>query len=130
MCGSEAACNEQYCFRGQAMDDGSTILLSASEVSGTGFYVSYNCDRTQDYENYLCGLLLPAAAARRGFFAIRAWNIETANIKSVVNESMMAKIRIQWWRDILTQLYKVPCTSPFGSLSHFIRTPTQSRLLL
>ena len=35
----------------------------------------------RDYEGYLCGLLLPSAASRESYFAIRALNVEVAGIK-------------------------------------------------
>ena len=37
--------------------------------------------RKRDYEGYLCGLLLPSAASRESYFAIRALNVEVAGIK-------------------------------------------------
>ena len=74
--------------------------------------------QSRDRESYLCGLLMPHEA-RRAYFAIRAFNVELASIKDgsisrqvggAVREdeagSLMAlKVRIQWWRSTLDQIY-------------------------
>ena len=73
--------------------------------------------QNRDRESYLCGLLMPKAS-RRSYFAIRALNVELASIKdgSVSRKvggaqfeesgaSMALKIRVQWWRDALSQIY-------------------------
>lgn len=73
--------------------------------------------QNRDRESYLCGLLMPHAS-RRSYFAIRAFNVELASIKdgSVSRKvggaqfdqsgaSMALKIRFQWWRDALNQIY-------------------------
>jgi NADH dehydrogenase [ubiquinone] 1 alpha subcomplex assembly factor 6 len=84
----------------------------------------------RDRESYLCGLLMPYAA-RRAYFAIRAFNVELASIKdsSMTNRrttnntvgmtstgsqqffqedsgaNLALKVRMQWWRDALSQIY-------------------------
>lgn len=60
--------------------------------------------RANDYENYLCALHLspgPRAAA----FALRAFNIETAQAGNM-KESNLAMMRLVWWRDAVDRLYK------------------------
>jgi phytoene/squalene synthetase len=54
-----------------------------------------------DRPAYLSGLLLPERA-RRGFFAVRALNVEVARIPEVVQgNEMTAALRYQWWRDVI-----------------------------
>ncbi|ETW10047.1 hypothetical protein H310_00436 [Aphanomyces invadans] len=61
--------------------------------------------RKLDYDNFLCGLLLPSAS-RDAFYAIRAFNIEIARIKDSSRTNPGAgKIRIQWWRQRLHDLF-------------------------
>lgn len=73
--------------------------------------------QNRDREGYLCGLLMPHQS-RRSYFAIRALNVELASIKdgSVSRQAggaerdegganMALKVRIQWWRDAIGQIY-------------------------
>lgn len=73
--------------------------------------------QNRDRESYLCGLLMPQKS-RRSYFAVRALNVELASIKdgSVSRQvggaqfeesgaSMALKIRVQWWRDAINQIY-------------------------
>jgi NADH dehydrogenase [ubiquinone] 1 alpha subcomplex assembly factor 6 len=73
--------------------------------------------QSRDRESYLCGLLMPHEA-RRAFFSIRAFNVELASVKdgSISRQiggaqfdesgaSMALKVKIQWWRSALGQIY-------------------------
>lgn len=58
-----------------------------------------------DFENYLAGLLYPKKH-QAAFFVIRAFNIEIATIKEQVNNnSLTGRIRFQWWRDAIEEVY-------------------------
>uniref|UniRef100_A0A131YS36 NADH dehydrogenase [ubiquinone] 1 alpha subcomplex assembly factor 6 n=1 Tax=Rhipicephalus appendiculatus TaxID=34631 RepID=A0A131YS36_RHIAP len=59
-----------------------------------------------DYENYLCSLLLPAGL-RRSAFAIRAFNVELAQIRDVVSRADIGVMRIHFWKDAVERVYKV-----------------------
>jgi len=77
-CGNEGVTAEQYCM---------------------------NVVKEFDYDNYLCGLLHPKEA-RRGYFAIRAFNCEVAKIKDQVHgNAMTGAIRFQWWHDQIESVY-------------------------
>ncbi|CAH8532022.1 unnamed protein product [Schistosoma turkestanicum] len=57
-----------------------------------------------DYENYLCSLLLPDS--RRNFaLALRAFNVELAQICDRSENLAQAKYRFQFWRDIIEYLF-------------------------
>jgi NADH dehydrogenase [ubiquinone] 1 alpha subcomplex assembly factor 6 len=85
----------------------------------------------RDREGYLCGLLMPAHA-RKSYFAVRAYNVELASVKDASEQrrasgetgsSLGLRMRMQWWRDALGQLYDdAPATldtpSPQGFLAH------------
>lgn len=104
-----------------------------------------------DYDGYVCGLLLPLKT-RPSFFAIvrrcakndillllglidalfawivdclqRALNAEIATIKdSVHSNQITGKIRMQWWRERMYNLYEV-------SASSGVERPEQSTMLL
>ncbi|KAL3659553.1 hypothetical protein V7S43_015540 [Phytophthora oleae] len=80
--------------------------------------------RKLDYDGYLCGLLLPLKT-RPSFYAIRALNAELATIKdSVHSNQITGKIRIQWWRERIFNLYEVSSSDDQES------RPEQSTALL
>ncbi|XP_031572285.1 NADH dehydrogenase (ubiquinone) complex I, assembly factor 6-like isoform X2 [Actinia tenebrosa] len=58
-----------------------------------------------DYENFLCTLLLPKAT-RNSALAIRAFNVELAQIQDMVTEKHIGKMRIQFWKDTMEKIYK------------------------
>ncbi|XP_065285557.1 NADH dehydrogenase (ubiquinone) complex I, assembly factor 6 [Dermacentor albipictus] len=58
-----------------------------------------------DYENYLCSLLLPAGL-RRSAFAIRAFNVELAQIRDIVSRADIGLMRIRFWKDAVERVYK------------------------
>ena len=64
-----------------------------------------NLIRSHDFDYWLMGLVLPARA-RSGFYAIRAFNVETANvIDSVRGEVLPGQIRLRWWKDVVHKIY-------------------------
>ena len=97
--------------------------------------------RNRDREGYLCGLLMPYKS-RRSYFAIRAFNVELASIKdgSVSRQAggaerdeaganMALKVRAQWWRDAIGQIYgdgDPSGSSHVGSSDDFLANMIQS----
>ncbi|XP_043257469.1 NADH dehydrogenase (ubiquinone) complex I, assembly factor 6 [Colletes gigas] len=68
--------------------------------------------RKHDYENFLCSLLLQQNA-RQSAFAIRAFNIEVAQVQDQVHDRNIGKMRLQFWTDALNNAYKgTPQRSP------------------
>ncbi|CAM9668506.1 unnamed protein product, partial [Heterosigma akashiwo] len=62
--------------------------------------------REKDYENYLCGLRLPADI-RPTFFALRAFNVELACIKEAVHGNIQTgTMRLQFWEDTCEEIYQ------------------------
>ncbi len=60
--------------------------------------------RRADYDRYLSALFTPEPA-RSQLFALYAFNHEVAKIAETVREPMAGKIRLQWWRETVEELY-------------------------
>ncbi|SCA54948.1 putative phytoene synthase (Terpenoid synthase) [Candidatus Terasakiella magnetica] len=60
--------------------------------------------RKNDHDQFLCGLFSPADK-QEAFFAMQVFHMETARIRDVVNEAHMGLIRLQWWRDLVGDIY-------------------------
>jgi len=80
--------------------------------------------RKQDYENFLCGSLFPIES-RKAYFAVRALNIELANIKEISSNVQIGSMRLDWWKDAIKLIYKgIPPEHPvtkalFESIQNF-----------
>ncbi|XP_042529143.1 NADH dehydrogenase (ubiquinone) complex I, assembly factor 6 isoform X2 [Dipodomys spectabilis] len=64
--------------------------------------------RKRDYESYLCSLLLPAES-RSSAFALRAFNVELAQVKDSVSEKTIGLMRMQFWKKAVEDIY---CDKP------------------
>ncbi|XP_055892662.1 NADH dehydrogenase (ubiquinone) complex I, assembly factor 6-like [Biomphalaria glabrata] len=69
--------------------------------------ISYCVDlvRKSDYENYLGTLLLPKSS-QRAAFAIRAFNIELAQVRDTVSERRIGLMRMQFLKDAMDKIYQ------------------------
>lgn len=68
--------------------------------------------KKHDFDSFLCGLLVPKAS-RAAYFAVKAFNVEIALVKDQTHGNLLAgKIRFQWWRDLLDEIYKGGDISP------------------
>lgn len=56
--------------------------------------------RVRDPDRYIADLFAPSSA-RRHLFALHAFDVETARVRSVVSEPALGEIRLQWWRDAI-----------------------------
>ncbi|XP_048254967.1 NADH dehydrogenase (ubiquinone) complex I, assembly factor 6-like isoform X2 [Haliotis rufescens] len=80
--------------------------------------------RKNDYENYLCCLLLPGAT-QRAALAIRAFNVELAQVRETVSDKQRGILRMQFWKDSIDHIYKgstpkTPvATELAGAIHHF-----------
>ncbi|KAF2346681.1 Squalene/phytoene synthase [Trinorchestia longiramus] len=81
------------------------LCRSFSSKSSDGSQYCLNSVRQHDYENFLAALLLPEAC-RTDIFAIRAFNIELAQVGvTTTREPIAGMMRLEFWRDILNNLY-------------------------
>jgi phytoene synthase len=60
--------------------------------------------RRQDRDRYLTALFAPAER-REDLFALYAFNLEVAKTAEVVSEAMVGRIRLQWWREAVEEIY-------------------------
>ena len=60
--------------------------------------------RANDYDRYLTTIFAPVARMD-GLLAIYAFNAEVAKTAQVVSEPMLGHIRLQWWREVIDQIY-------------------------
>ena len=56
--------------------------------------------RDADRDRYLSALFA-APEARRGLFALYAFNVEIARVRDIVSDPLPGEIRLQWWRDAI-----------------------------
>jgi phytoene synthase len=61
--------------------------------------------RRQDRDRYLTALFAPAER-REDLFALYAFNLEVAKTAEVVSEAMVGRIRLQWWREAVDEIYR------------------------
>ncbi|XP_043457346.1 NADH dehydrogenase (ubiquinone) complex I, assembly factor 6 isoform X1 [Prionailurus bengalensis] len=81
----------------------SVAAASGSGASGTDRYC-LELLRKRDYEGYLCSLLLPADS-RSSAFALRAFNVELAQVKDSVSEKTIGLMRMEFWRKTVDDIY-------------------------
>ncbi|HEX3498002.1 MAG TPA: phytoene/squalene synthase family protein [Stellaceae bacterium] len=61
--------------------------------------------RQHDRDRYLTTLLAPAT--RRGdLTALYAFNFEVAKTREIVREPLLGRIRLQWWREAIDEIYR------------------------
>ncbi|KAL6422072.1 hypothetical protein ACFW04_010852 [Cataglyphis niger] len=76
--------------------------------------------RKNDYENFLCTLLLPHSI-KSAAFAIRAFNVEVAQVEDQVSDNKIGAMRLQFWTDALNNIYNnEPPRSPVSLELHRI----------
>ncbi|XP_058420630.1 NADH dehydrogenase (ubiquinone) complex I, assembly factor 6 isoform X1 [Diceros bicornis minor] len=92
---------------GPAGSGRSVAAASGLGASGTDGYCM-ELLRKRDYEGYLCSLLLPAES-RSSAFALRAFNVELAQVKDSVSEKTIGLMRMQFWRKTVDDIY---CDNP------------------
>ena len=60
--------------------------------------------RRDDRDRYLTALLAPPEA-REGLIALYGFNLEIARVRETVSEELIGRMRLQWWRDRLDDIY-------------------------
>ena len=60
--------------------------------------------RNADFDRYLSALFVPERL-RGEIFALYAFNHEVAKIAETVSEPMLGRIRLQWWRETIEEIY-------------------------
>jgi len=60
--------------------------------------------RRHDRDRYQTALFAPKER-RPALFALYAFNFEIARIREVAREALLGRMRLQWWRDALAEIY-------------------------
>ncbi|XP_048882667.1 NADH dehydrogenase (ubiquinone) complex I, assembly factor 6 isoform X1 [Brienomyrus brachyistius] len=93
------------------------LWVSAYSSAGSQHNEKYCLDivRTRDYDGFLCSLLLPSAA-RRASLALRAFNVEIAQVKDLVTQKSTGLMRMQFWRMAVEDVFRdKPPEQPVGA---------------
>lgn len=61
--------------------------------------------RQHDRDHFICSLFVPQSI-RRNYLALYAFNIEINNIIYDCGETMTALVRLQWWRERISMIYR------------------------
>jgi NADH dehydrogenase [ubiquinone] 1 alpha subcomplex assembly factor 6 len=61
--------------------------------------------REYDSDRYVTALFAPASR-RPDLLALHAFNLEVARSREAAREPMLGRIRLQWWRDAITECYE------------------------
>ena len=75
------------------------MTASAGALSYCGAEV-----RRRDPDRFLCALFAPADK-REDLLALLAFNLELALIREQVSEPMLGRIRLQWWREAVGEIF-------------------------
>lgn len=87
-----------------------TIVMANNAESSTGIptpeaLAPVMADlRRDDRDRYLTALLAPPEA-REGLIALYGFNLEIARVREAVSEELIGRMRLQWWRDRLDDIY-------------------------
>ncbi|KAJ2969856.1 hypothetical protein NUW54_g12866 [Trametes sanguinea] len=82
-----------------------TVDATGSHEAGITDPEAYCRDlvRKRDYESYLIGSFYPRRL-QGAFFALRAFYVELASVQDNVSNSMIGKMRMQFWRDAIKNI--------------------------
>lgn len=92
----------------------------------TTSYVFYS--RKYDYENYLASLLIAPDDLRRAAFALRAFNVELAQIRDLTKTDAIAQMRFQFWSDLVDEMYAEKGNTDGTPNLKYARFPVASEL--
>jgi NADH dehydrogenase [ubiquinone] 1 alpha subcomplex assembly factor 6 len=89
-----------------------------------------SCFRRADYDHYLLSLLQPSPFTRKAYITLRAFNVELAQIRDLVTNPLIGKMRMQFWRDTVEECFKgVPRKTPVAvALAEVLRRSPMSKL--
>ncbi|XP_072317139.1 NADH dehydrogenase (ubiquinone) complex I, assembly factor 6 [Eucyclogobius newberryi] len=86
-----------FCGRNSARDARVTEILNHK--------LCLELVRSRDYEGFVCSLLLPDEA-RRSSLALRAFNVELAQVKDSISQKTIGLMRMQFWKTAIEEIYR------------------------
>ncbi|XP_020379901.1 NADH dehydrogenase (ubiquinone) complex I, assembly factor 6 isoform X2 [Rhincodon typus] len=84
-----------------------SVRAANTRVTVPGHHHQQHCIelvRNRDYEGFLSSLLLPAEF-RNSVFALRAFNVELAQVQDLVSQKTIGLMRMQFWRQVIENIY-------------------------
>lgn len=86
--------------------------------------------RRADYDHYLISLLQPSPKAREAYVTLRAFNVELAQVRDVVTNPMIGRMRMQFWRDTVDESFRgQPRNAPIAlALAEVVKRTPLSKL--
>src|SRR5258708_40013043 len=70
--------------------------------------------RRFDHDRCLCTMFAREPVQAR-LFALYAFNVEIARVREIVSEPVIGQMRLQWWRDAITEFAAGPVRGPPGA---------------
>lgn len=80
-----------------------------------------------DYENYLATLLIAPDDLCRAAFALRAFNVELAQIRDLTKTDAIAQMRFQFWADLVDEMYAERGSNNYDSADRSPRSQKYAR---
>ncbi|XP_008281399.1 NADH dehydrogenase (ubiquinone) complex I, assembly factor 6 isoform X1 [Stegastes partitus] len=84
-----------------------SVRASANATVDSQLSEKYCLDlvRSRDYEGFMSSLLLPLEA-RRSSLALRAFNVELAQVKDSVSQKTIGLMRMEFWKTAIEEIYR------------------------
>ncbi|XP_059147737.1 NADH dehydrogenase (ubiquinone) complex I, assembly factor 6-like [Physella acuta] len=77
----------------------------ASQSQSANYNYCLELVKKNDYENYLACLLLPKVV-HRAVFALRAFNVELAQVRDNVSERQIGLMKMRFWKDTIDNIFQ------------------------
>jgi NADH dehydrogenase [ubiquinone] 1 alpha subcomplex assembly factor 6 len=103
-------------------------LTTSSSSGGSAFAYCVEALKTRDYDNYIWAMQLPKHL-RPSIFTLRAFDLELTAIPAQAKQTMILRMRFQWWRDAINSAYKGrPANQPvISALASVLKQHTLTR---
>lgn len=84
-----------------------SVRAATSATTDSQFNEKYCLElvRSRDYDGFVSSLLLPEEA-RRSSLALRAFNVELAQVKDSVSQKTIGLMRMQFWKTAIEEIYR------------------------
>ncbi|XP_061111786.1 NADH dehydrogenase (ubiquinone) complex I, assembly factor 6 isoform X1 [Conger conger] len=92
-------------------------LRASTNSSATKHNEKYCLDmvRSRDYDGFVSSLLLPDVS-RRSSLALRAFNVELAQVKDSISQKTIGLMRMQFWKTAVDEIYRnAPPSQPVSA---------------
>ncbi|XP_029307731.1 NADH dehydrogenase (ubiquinone) complex I, assembly factor 6 isoform X2 [Cottoperca gobio] len=91
----------------QRAADTQCVRAATSATADSTINEKYCLDlvRSRDYDGFVSSLLLPEEA-RRSSLALRAFNVELAQVKDSISQKTIGLMRMQFWKTAIEEIYR------------------------